>query len=62
MFTRNEIKPVPVRVNRSGFHHLVIPGLNVNRRAEAERDIFGAVLVVILTAAVVFLARVVLAN
>ena len=62
MFTHKVIKPVPVRVNRSGFHHLVIPGLNVNRRAEAERDIFGAVLVVILTGAVVFLVRLALAN
>jgi hypothetical protein len=62
MFAHKVIKPVPVRVNRSGFHHLVISGFHVNRRMTAERDILGAVLVVILTAVVAFLARIVLAN
>ena len=62
MFTHKVTKPVPVRVRRSGFHHLVVLGLHGNRRGETERDIFGGVLVVILMAAAVLLARAVLAN
>lgn len=62
MFKHKVIKTVPGKSNRSDFHHLVIRGLHGSRTAKAERDIFGAALVVILTAAVVFLVRLALAN
>jgi len=45
-----------------GFHCVVIPRLHEKRTAGTERDVFGAVLVVILTGAVVFLVRLALAN
>lgn len=62
MFAYKVIKAVRGKLNRSGFHCLVIPRLHGKRTAETERDVFGAVLVVILTGAVVFLVRLTLAN
>lgn len=62
MFTPKVITAVPGKVNRSGFHRLVIPGLHGKRTAETERDIFGTLVVIILAAAAVFLMRIILAN
>jgi hypothetical protein len=50
------------KVNRSSFHHLVIPVLPVNRTPEAGLDVLGGVTVVGLSAAVLFLMRLMLAN
>lgn len=62
MFTREVIRAILGNADRSDFHHFVIPGLHVNRTAEAERDVLGGAMVVILTAVVVLVMRLILAN
>jgi len=50
------------RVRRSGFHRFLTSVLFVKRTAEAERDVLGGVMVVIVSAGVVLLMRLILAN
>ena len=50
------------KVKRSGFHHFLTSVLSVKRTVEAERDVLGGVTVVILSAGVLLLMRLILAN
>jgi hypothetical protein len=62
MPTPKMMKTVFGKVNRSGFHHLVIPVLPVDRTPEAGLDVLGGVTIVSLSAGVLLLMRLVLAN
>ena len=62
MFTHKKMKAAFGRANRSGFHHFVTPVLPGNQILEAGFDVLGGVLVVILSAGVVFLMRLILAT
>ena len=50
------------KVKRSGFHHFLTTVLLVKRTAEAELDVLGGVMVVIMLVGAVFLMRLLLAN
>lgn len=62
MSTHRMTKAVFGKANRSGFHHFVTPVLAMNRRSEAGFDVVGGVMVVSLSAGVVLLMRLILAN
>ena len=62
MFTHKMMKAVFGKASRSGFHHFVISALPVSRSPEAGFDLLGGVMVVSVSAGVMFLMRLLLAN
>jgi hypothetical protein len=62
MFTHEMMTIALGKVKRSGFHHFLTSVLYVKRAAEAELDVLGGVMVVIWSAGVLLLMRLVLAN
>jgi hypothetical protein len=62
MFKHKMLKAVFGNANRSGFHCFVTPVPIADRTAEAGFDVLGGVMVVSLSAGVVLLMRLVLAN
>ena len=62
MFKHKILKAVFGNANRSGFHCFVTPVPIADRTAEAGFDVLGGVMVVSLSAGVVLLMRLVLAN
>jgi hypothetical protein len=62
MFTHKLMKVVFDKANRSGFHYFLTSVLPVGRAPEAGFDVLGVVMVVSLSAGVVLLMRLLLAN
>jgi len=62
MVNHKMIKSVLGSTNRSGFHHFVTPGPLAQPAAETGFDFLGGVTVVTLSAGMVFLMRLILAN
>jgi hypothetical protein len=62
MLTHEMIITAFGKVRRSDFHHFLTSVLSVKRTAEAELDVLGGVMVVIVSAGVVLLMRLLLAN
>jgi hypothetical protein len=62
MLPHEMMKTASGKINRSGFHHFLTSVLPVNRTGEVGRDVLGGVIVVILSAAVVLLMRLILGN
>jgi len=55
-------KTVFGKAHRSGFHYFVTTVLPVNRTREAGFDVLGGIMVISLSAGVVLLMRLILAN
>jgi len=62
MSTREMTEAVFGKMNRSDFYHFVTPVLPRNRTPEAGFDVLGGIMVVSLSAGVVLLMRLILAN
>ena len=62
MSTREMTKAMFGQVYRSDFYHFVTPVLPRNRAPETGFDVLGGVMIVSLSAGVVFLMRLILAN
>ena len=62
MLTHEMMTTASGKVKRSGFHDFLTSVLPVKRTARAELDALGGVMVVILSAGVVLLMRLFLAN
>jgi hypothetical protein len=62
MFTRKLTKAVFGKANRSRYYYFVTPVCPRNRTPEAGFDVLGTIMVVSLSAGVVLLMRLILAN
>jgi len=62
VFTYKLMKTVFGKADRSGFYHFVMPVCPRNRTPEAGFDVLGTIMVVSLSAGVVFLMRLILTN
>jgi hypothetical protein len=62
MLTHETIRTAFDKIRRSGFHHFLSSVLTMKRTAEAELDVLGGVMVVLLSAGLVLSMRLILAN
>jgi hypothetical protein len=62
MITREVMKTVFEKANRTGFHHFTTPALPMKRGSEAAFDGLGGLMVVSLSAGILVLMRFLLAN
>jgi hypothetical protein len=62
MLAREVMTTVFDKVNRTGFHHFTTPALPMKRGSEAAFDGLGGLMVVSLSAEILVLMRLLLAN